>query len=68
MARPLRINIAGGWYHVTARGQRRDRIYLDARDRVEFLRRVEETTKRFRVEVHRGSGSGRNITLSAVVE
>ena len=52
MARPLRINVAGGWYHVTARGQRRERIYHDARDRVEFLRRVEEMTKRFRVEVH----------------
>ncbi|HMP74292.1 MAG TPA: transposase [Kiritimatiellia bacterium] len=52
MARPLRIDVPGGWYHVTARGQRRERIYYDARDRKEFLARVEEMTKRFLVEVH----------------
>ncbi|MFH0909679.1 MAG: transposase [bacterium] len=52
MARPLRINVAGGWYHITARGQRRERIYYDARDRMEFLGRVEEMTKRYGVDVH----------------
>ncbi len=52
MARPLRVNIPGGWYHVTSRGQRRERIYYDADDRREFLRRVEEMTKRFLIEVH----------------
>lgn len=52
MARPLRIDIADGWYHITSRGQRRERIYHDARDRAEFLERVEELTKRFLVEVH----------------
>ena len=52
MVRPLRINVAGGWYHITSRGQRRESIYHDARDRAEFLERVEEMTKRFLVEVH----------------
>ena len=52
MARPLRIDVPDGWYHITARGQRRERIYYDARDRKEFLARVEEMTKRFLVEVH----------------
>ena len=52
MARPLRINVVGGWYHVTSRGQRRERIYYDHRDRVEFLGRVGEMTKRYGVEVH----------------
>jgi len=52
MARPLRINIAGGWYHITSRGQRRGPIYHDNRDRVEFLERLAEMTKRYGVEVH----------------
>ena len=52
MARPLRVNIPGGWYHITARGQRRDNIYHDARDRREFLQRLAEMTERFLIEVH----------------
>lgn len=52
MARPLRINIEGGWYHITSRGQRRDKIFHDDRDRREFLTRLEEMTKRHGVEVH----------------
>ena len=52
MARPLRIHLAGGWYHITARGQRRNRIYHDNRDRINFLERLEEMTKRYGVEVH----------------
>jgi REP element-mobilizing transposase RayT len=52
MARPLRINVAGGWYHITSRGQRRQPIYYDVRDRKQFLERLEEMTKRYGVEVH----------------
>ncbi len=52
MTRPLRINIPGGWYHVTARGQNREAIYYDKRDRTEFLDRVEEMVKRYAVEIH----------------
>jgi len=33
MTRPLRINLAGGWYHVTARGNNRQAIYDDDRER-----------------------------------
>ena len=32
MARPLRIELAGGLYHVTSRGDRREDIYLDDGD------------------------------------
>jgi len=32
MARPLRLQIPGGLYHVTARGNRRDAIYFDETD------------------------------------
>jgi len=37
MARPLRIDRAGGWYHVTARGNEQKRIYRDDHDREHFL-------------------------------
>lgn len=52
MARPLRVNIEGGWYHITSRGQNRERIYYDAGDRNHFLELLEEVSKRFGVEVH----------------
>ncbi len=37
MARPLRIEYSGALYHVTARGNRRDTIYEDDKDRHAFL-------------------------------
>ena len=37
MARPLRIEFPGALYHVTARGNARQDIYLDARDSRRFL-------------------------------
>jgi len=33
MARPVRVDVAGGWYHVTARGIERRAIFADGRDR-----------------------------------
>jgi len=52
MARPLRINVAGGWYHLTSRGQNRQRIFDDERDRENFLARLEDMSGRYGVEVH----------------
>lgn len=37
MARPLRLELAGGLYHVTARGNRREAIYFSDRDRRAWL-------------------------------
>ena len=37
MARSLRIELAGGFYHVMARGNRREKIFLDDDDRRFFL-------------------------------
>ena len=37
MTRPLRIELAGGLYHVTARGDRREDIFLDDGDRLAWL-------------------------------
>jgi putative transposase len=35
--RPLRLQVAGGVFHVTARGNRRQEIFTDDRDRAYFL-------------------------------
>jgi hypothetical protein len=37
MARPLRLELAGGVYHVTSRGDGRDDIYLSDDDRDAWL-------------------------------
>ncbi len=52
MARPLRIDVENGWYHVTARGQNRQAMYNEARDYTEFLSRLEELNNRYGLEVH----------------
>jgi REP element-mobilizing transposase RayT len=52
MARPLRIEKAGGWYHVTSRGNERKRIYRDDRDREHFLELLAEMVSRFGVRLH----------------
>jgi REP element-mobilizing transposase RayT len=46
MARPLRIEYAGALYHITARGDGRDCIYLDDRDRAAFLDVLAEVIER----------------------
>ena len=51
MARPLRRAIAGGWYHVTARGDNRQRIFGDARDEAHFGELLAEMRERYRVGV-----------------
>src|SRR6185436_10932209 len=52
MARPLRILIAGGWYHVTARGNERREIFRSDRDRQRFLALVSELPDRYGVGIH----------------
>ena len=52
MARPLRINVENGWYHITSRGNRREVIFLDKRDHLKFLDLVGELGERYRVQVH----------------
>jgi len=52
MARALRLNIGGGWYHVTTRGTERRAVYTDDRCREYYLELLEETVERFRVKCH----------------
>ncbi|PKO42238.1 MAG: addiction module toxin RelE, partial [Betaproteobacteria bacterium HGW-Betaproteobacteria-22] len=37
MARPLRLELSGGLYHVTSRGDGRENIYLTDADRKAWL-------------------------------
>jgi len=37
MAKPLKIELAGDLYHVTSQGDRREGIYLDDKDRRQWL-------------------------------
>jgi len=47
MARPLRIEYPGALYHVTSRGNARNDIYRDDRDRINFLDILTEIVKRY---------------------
>ena len=48
MTRPLRLELAGGLYHVTSRGDRREDIYLSDEDRLMWLDTLAEVCARFR--------------------
>jgi len=52
MARPLRIEWAGGWYHVTARGNERRAIFRDDVDRRHFVELLADMVERFGVGLH----------------
>ena len=52
MARPLRIDIRDGWYHVTARGNERRAVFVGQADRRRFLELLEEWVDRFGVRLH----------------
>ena len=52
MARPLRIEIRGGRYHLSARGNERRRIFWDERDRQHFLELLAELPERFGTRIH----------------
>lgn len=52
MARPLRTELAGALYHVTARGDRREAIYLDDADRQAWLSILGGVCERFNWRCH----------------
>ena len=51
MARPLRIELPGGWYHITSRGNERRPIYRSDRDREHFREQLAEMSRRFGVRL-----------------
>ena len=52
MARPLRIELVGGLYHVTSRGDRREDIFLCEGDRYVWLEIFGDVCKRFNWTCH----------------
>lgn len=52
MARPLRVAYPEAWYHVMNRGAARAAIFLDDRDRSDWISLVAEMVGRYRVEIH----------------
>jgi REP element-mobilizing transposase RayT len=52
MARPLRIEYPGAFYHITARGNERKDIFKSARDREQFLSYLESAAERYGAAVH----------------
>jgi REP element-mobilizing transposase RayT len=52
MARPLRIQFPGALYHVTSRGNARQPVYRDDRDRRSFLGLLGEAVERFGWQCH----------------
>ena len=51
MARAQRIYVPNGIYHVMARGNRRQVIFMDARDRGAFVKILAEASERYSVDV-----------------
>lgn len=52
MARPLRLELSGGLYHVTSRGDRREDIYLSDEDREIWLEVLGQVCERFNWVCH----------------
>ena len=51
MARPLRLEVVGGWYHLTARGNNRRTLFRTERDYRHFLDLLTEWRQRFGLAV-----------------
>lgn len=52
MARPLRIEYPGAWYHVMNRGAGRKKVFKTTDQRQRFLSLLSETAERFNAEWH----------------
>ena len=52
MARPLRIEYPGAFYHVTSRGNERKAVFKSRRDREQFLSYLESATERYGALIH----------------
>jgi REP element-mobilizing transposase RayT len=52
MARPLRIEYPGAFYHVTSRGNKQKDVFKSQKDREKFLSYVESAVVRYGAVVH----------------
>jgi REP element-mobilizing transposase RayT len=51
MSRPWRIEYEGALYHLLSRGNERSDIYIDEKDRSNFLDAVGEMSQRFDIDI-----------------
>lgn len=65
MARKLRLQYEGAIYHITVRGNRRRRIFLDDRDRHRFLWRLAESRDMYGVRLYLYCLMGGHVHLLA---
>jgi REP element-mobilizing transposase RayT len=52
MARKARVEFEGALYHVIVRGNQRQKIFRDERDRLSYLQRIEHYRKRYGFTLH----------------
>jgi len=52
MSRPLRIELAGGLYHITSRGDRQEDIFLNDNDRRQWLALFDKVCERYNWRCH----------------
>lgn len=52
MARPLRVEFDGAWYHVMNRGADRQQVFFSRSDRRRFLDLLGEVTEIYAIEIH----------------
>jgi len=52
MARPLRLEFPGAIYHVTCRGNRREKVFSDRQDRLVWLEETARMCERFHFVIH----------------
>ena len=52
MARPLRLEYPGAWYHLTGRGNERKVVFREDADRQRFVELLSMLEPKFGVEIH----------------
>jgi putative transposase len=52
MARPLRVEYPGAFYHVMHRGNAGEDIFISSRDREKFLEYLAISVKRYEIKIH----------------
>ena len=52
MARPLRVEYSGAFYHVINRGNNQEKIFKNYRDKEKFLEYLEKANERFSILIH----------------
>jgi len=52
MARPLRIEYPGAWYHVMNRGRRKEQIFFNEKDYILFIKILGDCVRLYGFEIH----------------